>query len=99
MGIKSNLTLLSNAAASGSAVTINTGGRYIYVVAGTFSGTSSKLQMLGPDGTTFIDVPNTTFAAAGYVAVELPAGASIKAVLTGGTPTGMYATLGLVLGA
>jgi hypothetical protein len=96
MGIKSNLTLLSNTAVSGSPVIVSTGGSYMYGISGTFGGVSSKLQMLGPDGTTYVDVPTTTLTAAGYVKVDIPAGATVKSVLTGGTPSAMYATLGLV---
>lgn len=96
MGIKANLQLLSNASASGAALPVPTGGRYVYMIAGTFGGTSSKLQVLGPDGTTFLDVPGSTLAVAGYVSVDIPAGSSVKAVLTGGTPSAMFATLSLV---
>lgn len=96
MAIKVNLQLLSNAAASGGNVTVQTGGSYIYSIAGTFGGTSSKLQAIGPDGTTFMDIPATTFTAAGWVKVDLPAGVVVKCVLTAGTPTAMFAALGLV---
>jgi hypothetical protein len=96
MAIKVNLTLLSNAAVSGNPTLVPTGGRYVYAVTGTFGGTSSKLQMLGPDGTTYVDVPTTTLTAAGMPTIELPAGCTVKTVLTGGTPSAMYATLGLV---
>lgn len=99
MGVKSNLSLLSNAAASGTAQVVSTGGRYVYMISGTFGGTSSKLQILGPDGTTFIDVPSSTLAVAGYISVDIPAGATVKTILTGGTPSAMFATLSLVEGA
>lgn len=101
MGIKSNITLLSNVAAAGNgaAQTVSVGGSYMYQMAGTFGGTSGKLQMLGPDGTTFVDIPGTTLAASGMAKIDIPAGMQVRAVLTGGTPSAMYSSLGLVQGA
>jgi len=95
MGIKSNLTLLSNAAVSGTPQIISVGGSYIYMVSGTFGGTSTQLQVLGPDGTTFINM-GAAITVAGFQKVDLPAGASVKTIITGGTPSAMHATLGLV---
>lgn len=98
MGIGVNHTLLSNVGAVGNGgnVNISHGGSYLYTIAGTFGGTSSKLQLRGPDDTTFMDVANTTLTAAGMVKVDLPAGAVVRSVLTGGTPSAMHAKLGLV---
>lgn len=97
MGIKANIQLLSAAAAPGNGATqnISIGGVYVLMVAGTFGGTSHKMQILGPDGATFMDIPNTTFAAAGYGTVDLPAGAQVRSVLTGGAAIVLHATLGL----
>lgn len=82
--------LLSNASATGSAVNW-AGGKGNFAVVGTFSGATVKLQALGPDGTTYIDVPNASLTAAGMALFELPAG-QVKAVVTGGTsPSGLYA--------
>ncbi len=48
------------------------GGKYGVSFAGTGSGTV-KLQILGPDGTTYVDVGSTTtFTANGYAAIDLP---------------------------
>lgn len=81
--------LLSNASATGS--TVNwLGGKGNFAVVGTFGGGTVKLQALGPDGSTYIDVPNASLSAAGMVLFELPAG-KIQAVVTGGTPSGLYA--------
>lgn len=50
-------------------------GVYTFAVDGNFTGGGSGfLQMLGPDGSNFITIPNTTFAVAGVVNVELPFG-------------------------
>jgi hypothetical protein len=98
MGTKLGLSVLSNmgGAGNGSNVTIGEGGLYQYLVHGTFSGTTAKLQTLGPDGTNFIDVPNSSMSAAGALNVELPSGSIVRGVLTSGTPTAMYASLGFV---
>lgn len=97
MGIKSSIQLLSAVVAPGNGANqlVSYGGSYVLMVAGTFGGTSHKLQILGPDAVTFIDVPNTTFAAAGYVSIDIPAGATVRSVLTGGASISMNATLGL----
>lgn len=101
MGIKSNITLLSNSSTlgNGAAQTVSIGGSYLYQIAGTFGGTTAKLQLLGPDGATYVDIAGTSFTSANMVKLDLPAGSQVRAVMTSGTPTGMYATLGLVQGA
>ena len=93
-----NLRTLTNvgAAGNGPGVVVDEGGLYQYLVSGTFGGTTAKLQTLGPDGTTYIDVPNSSMTAAGALNVELPAGSTVRSVLTGGTPTVMNASLGYV---
>lgn len=81
--------LLSNASATGSTV-IWGGGGGVFAAAGTFSGATVKLQFLGPDGSTWIDVgADTTLTAAGAGYFMLPPG-SIRAYVSG-SPTGMYA--------
>lgn len=80
-------------AVSGAAVPLLSGGRYVFDVAGTFSGTTVKLQRLASDKATWIDVgTDASFTAAGHVLVTLSAG-SYRAVSTGGTPTGLYSSL------
>lgn len=96
MSVKSNLTLLSNAGATGTPVVINKGGLYQYLVNGTFTGATIVLQTLSIDGVTYIPVPNSSMTAAGSLNVELPAGSTVRAAITGGPPTGMYASLGFV---
>lgn len=98
MGRRFSYQLMSNAAAAGNSapVVISQSGTYSYAVNGTFAGTTAKLQMLGPDGANYIDVPGVSHTAAGAVSVDLPAGATVRSVMTAGTPTAMYATLSLI---
>lgn len=97
MGVKQSYALLTNigAVGNGNAVVIG-GGTYSWSVAGTFGGTAAKLQLLGPDGTTWIDIPSATLSAAGVMSVDVAGGASIRAVLTGGTPSGIYSSLAFI---
>jgi hypothetical protein len=81
--------LLTNASATGSAVQWG-GGQGLFSAAGTFSGATVKLQYLGPDGSTYLDVgPDVTLTAAGMGLFCLPPG-MIRASVTG-SPSGMYA--------
>lgn len=49
------------------------GGKYGVSAVATFGGGTVKLQILGPDGSTYISIGSTTdFSAAGYAAVDLP---------------------------
>jgi hypothetical protein len=86
----SRVDLLSNASATGSDVTWP-GGRGSFIVAGTFGGATVKLQLLGPDGSTYIDAGSyTTLTAAGIGNFDLPQG-KIRANVSGGSPSGLYA--------
>lgn len=86
----SRIDLLSNASATGSAI-IWPGGRGMFTAAGTFGGTTVKLQFLGPDGSTWIDAGTyTTLTASGGGIFDLPQG-QVRANITGGTPSGIYA--------
>lgn len=81
--------LLNNASATGEAVT-NSGGTYVITADGTFGGTTLQLQLLSPDGTSWISVASGTFTAEGSFVCDLPAG-SIRMLVTGGTPSALYA--------
>lgn len=94
--LKLKQLLINNAAATGPAVVLQQGGLYSFNTVGTFSGATIKLQILGPDDTTYVDVPSASFTAAGVMGVYLPAGATVKAVVTGGPPSGIYSSLALV---
>lgn len=87
--------LIVNAATSGSAVAWP-GGRGVFsVFAGTFAGATVKLQW-SLDNSNWLDVDQSgdtyvTKTAAGAGAFELPE-CWIKAVVSGGPPSGIYAT-------
>lgn len=94
--LQQNITLLSAASATGAAVNVQLGGEYCFDVAGTFGGTTVGLQMLGPDGTTWISIRDADGAIAlteaRAVFVLLPAG-QYRATITGGTGVSMNARL------
>lgn len=94
--LKNKQLLINNAAVTGSATILQQGGLYSFNVVGTFGGTTVKLQILGPDDATYVDVPTASFTAAGVIGVYLPAGGTVKAVVTGGAPANLYASLALV---
>jgi hypothetical protein len=51
------------------------GGRYSAAAVATWGGGSAKLQILGPDGATYLSVASTTdFSANGFATVDLPPG-------------------------
>lgn len=71
------------------------GGRMVLAVVGTFGASSSQLQMLGPDGTTFINV-GTAVTSAGQQVVEL-APCEVQLVVSGGTANAVSAALARVV--
>lgn len=87
-------TLLSNAAATGSSVRWF-GGRGVFIVnAGTFSGATVKLQW-SIDQSVWHDVDQAgdsfvTLTAIGAGGFELPP-CHLRAAITGGPPSGVYA--------
>jgi hypothetical protein len=86
------LDLLSNATATGAA-TPYPGGFGSFFAAGTFSGSTVTLQVLMPDGTTYVAVSaDCTVTAAGGGNFYLPP-CTIRALVAGGPPSGMYATV------
>lgn len=80
--------LLSNASATGAEASW-TGGRGLLVLAGTVGGATIRLQYLGPDGVTWLPAA-TDLTAVGMVAFDLPPG-RIRAAVSGGSPSGLYA--------
>lgn len=80
--------LLSNASATGLPVQWG-GGRGVFSVVGTFSGATITLQCMGPDGSTYITAA-TGATAAGVTVFELPP-TLIRAAVSGGPPSGIYA--------
>lgn len=85
-----NLTLLSNASETGLPATVDCGGLFLLSGVGTFGGATASVQILGPDGATYIDLPGATLTAAGAVTFFLPDNAVIKGALTGGAPSAIY---------
>ena len=86
----SRVDLLTNASSTGSGF-IWPGGRGTFLVSGTFGGAIVSLQVLGPDSSTWIDAGSyTTFTANGVGNFDLPQG-KIRAAVTGGSPSGLYA--------
>lgn len=94
--VTANVTLLSNASATGSPQAVGPG-TYILDAVGTWGGATLTLQYLAADGVTYVTVPNVSLTANGPVEVDVGAASMIKAVLTGGSPTGIYAKLSIVL--
>lgn len=81
-------SLISNAAVSGAAVPGVAGGAYFIDARGTFGGTSIAVQTSLADGT--FATLTTINAAGSYGPFLVPALVSIKAVVTGGSPSGLY---------
>jgi hypothetical protein len=66
------------------------GGRGTFSAAGAFGGAAVRLQYLGPDGATALDVGDeVTLGSPGLANFELGAG-RIRAEVSGGTPGGLY---------
>lgn len=85
-----NFMLITNGTSTGSAVQWP-GGFGNFSAQATFSGATVKLQYLGPDGTNYIDAGgDTTLTAAGGGNFILPR-CTIRAAVTGGPPSGVYA--------
>ena len=75
-------------------VTIPFSGDYYFAVNGAFGGCTVALEILGPDGTNYINCgTSATLTAAGTAIVTLPKGAKVRANLTGGAAMSIYAEL------
>lgn len=97
MSGSAGLILISNGAATGAQQQWP-GGIAVFSVIGTFAGATVNLQMVGPDGSTLITAgTNTTLTAAGAGVAYLPP-CTVQATVTGGPPSGIYATLARVVG-
>lgn len=85
--------LLSNAAATGAWVFFN-GGIADFSLLGTLGGATVTLQKMGPDGATAVAVgASSTVTAVGEVqGLNLPTGV-YRCSISGGPPSGLYATL------
>lgn len=87
------IPLLTNASATGNATGGIDGGTYVWTLNGTIGGATIKLQALGADGSTYNDIVGASLTAAGCLAIDVGAGESIRAVVTGGSPSALYSTL------
>lgn len=93
--------LFNNAGAAGNGTTVAwPGGRGVVTAEGTWGGSSLSLEYLGPHGAwipvTVLNPATATstalaLTANGMFLFELPPG-KIRGVLTGGTPSALYAT-------
>lgn len=85
------LDLLSNESATGTTQQWP-GGPGAFFCAGTFGGTTASLEVLLPDGTSYLAVTTgTTVTSNGGGNFMLPP-CKLRCSLTGGTPSAMYAT-------
>lgn len=72
------------------------GGVGVFAVVGTFTGATVTLQFLGPDSATWVTAGSaTTLTAVGAGVFYLPA-CQIRALISGGPPSGVYATAEVV---
>lgn len=85
--------LLSNVAATGSAKPVGFGGRYLLLASGTFSGATVSVEILGPDGATYIAIPGGALTAVGSAVIYLPWGCTVRGAVASGTPAGLYLSL------
>jgi hypothetical protein len=85
--------LLSNISATGNGSTFSNvaGGSYILDIRGTLGGASVALQVSGADGV--LTTLDTKTVAGTFGTYQIGQGSSVRAVLTGGTPSGVYVAL------
>lgn len=86
-GIGEKIILATGLSADGSGQHVTIGGGYSWITQGSFdAGDEIKLQVLGPDGSTYIDIDGMVIAASKMLNVELPANCIVKTVIVN-TPT------------
>lgn len=88
----SAVVLATAATATTSPKNFDSGGRAALVLSASAYGTTVKLQILGPDGTTYIALNATTYSADGVYPLDCPAG-QYRIFISGGTTTALNATL------
>lgn len=86
--------LLSNTNVTGSPMSVGGSGEFIFSVDGTFGGATVTLQLLSPDGTSWLSITDAALTAEGAVIVALGGGSRVRALVAGGTPSALYANLG-----
>lgn len=89
---KLSVTLLDNASATGTAVEWP-GGFGRVELRGTINGATVTLQVRDADGSTYYTVgTDAIFSAAGTVGFYLEAGAMIRMLVAGGTPSALFSS-------
>lgn len=90
------VALLAAASATGASTPVDVPGDYCFAVSGTFGGATVGLQMLGPDGATWISVQDALGAialtSANALIVSLPV-CSVRATIAGGSGVSISANL------
>lgn len=97
MAASAGATLLTNATATGALLDWP-GGIGVFVAVGTFSGATVKLQFVGPDGTTLVDAGTATTLTAAGAGVFYLGPCQVKATISAGPPSGIYASVSRVNG-
>lgn len=87
------IQLLSNASATGNSFQVNNSRDYVFSVDGTFGGATVTLQLLSPDGSSWLSITNAAFTAEGAVAVFLGADSTVRVLVASGIPSALYAAL------
>lgn len=85
--------LLSNASATGDAFRVNASREWLFSVDGTFNGATVQLQLQSPDGSSWLPIEDAAFTAEGAVVVFLGDNSVVRAAVSGGTPSALYAEL------
>jgi hypothetical protein len=85
--------LLANAAVTGETLPIGRSGEYVFSVDGTFGGATVALKLLSPDGVSWLTIEDASFTAEGACVVMLGNGNRVRAEVSGGAPSALYASL------
>lgn len=91
-------TLLSNATVTGLAQTIQWPGEYLFRASGTFGGATISLQQQAPDGVTWLSITDGSMIVPGSFVVFLGGEVAVRALVAGGAPSALFATLDRVVG-
>lgn len=86
------VTLLSNAGATGGGMVFG-GGPAVFVLLAGAGGATTALQLLGPDGTTWVGISGASSSTSTAVPLDLAPGTYRAAVSGGTTPSGIYAEI------
>lgn len=84
--------LLHNESATGGKLDVARG-TYVVSADGTFGGATLQLQLLSPDGTSWLSITDASFTAEGAFAIDLPKGV-VRMSVSGGSPSALYANIG-----